>query len=625
MKMKKRILGLLLTFSLLLGLVPAGSVALTAWAEGEEPELSSDGYYEIYTADQLYWFAEQVNGGNAGINARLMDNIVINENVLTADGELNGDGSGFRVWTPIGNDEDDKIFTGTFDGNNKTISGIYLNNDYSNDQGLFGYNNGTIQNVGVVDSYVKGFFDVGGVCGSNMEGIISNCYNTGTVGGFAWVGGVCGSNDYEYATISNCYNTGAVSGESRYVDGLISDVGDYVGGVCGGNDGSIINCYNIATVSGGNRVGGVSGNNDRSYSIISNCYNTGAVIANGEYGNYVGGVSAGNYGTISNCYNTGAVSGKGNYVGGVSGDNVEYGAISNCYNIGTISGNNYVGGVCGNNAVTISNCYYLYTSYSTGIGEGSGEAVSKISAQFASGEVCWLLNNQGENGEQLEAPVWYQNIDMGDADALPLLNNGHYAVYKTEECTYECEAVKPSGEYTNIASGEHSYEAGWKNDAEKHWHECGSCGEISEEAHTFEWITDKEAEVGVAGSKHEECTVCGYAKEAVEIPALELPDDSSATDSTDDESSTVDDSSAADSESSQLDDSEESTAASDSKAESANDSSSSNSNSSSSTSGDKSPNTGDNRSVLLFAFVLVGGTALAGMTAYSKKRGKQGR
>ena len=37
--------------------------------------------------------------------------------------------------------------------------------------------------------------------------------------------------------------------------------------------------------------------------------------------------------------------------------------------------------------------------------------------------------------------------------------------------------------------------------------------------HTFEWVIDKEATATEAGSKHEECTVCGYAKAAVEIPA----------------------------------------------------------------------------------------------------------
>ena len=61
--------------------------------------------------------------------------------------------------------------------------------------------------------------------------------------------------------------------------------------------------------------------------------------------------------------------------------------------------------------------------------------------------------------------------------------------------------------------------SGWHSDATGHWNTC-ECGEkLNEAAHTFEWVIDKEATAAEAGSKHEECTVCGYAKAAVEIPA----------------------------------------------------------------------------------------------------------
>lgn len=61
--------------------------------------------------------------------------------------------------------------------------------------------------------------------------------------------------------------------------------------------------------------------------------------------------------------------------------------------------------------------------------------------------------------------------------------------------------------------------SGWHSDETGHWNTC-ECGEkLNEAAHTFEWVTDKEATATEAGSKHEECTVCGYAKAAVEIPA----------------------------------------------------------------------------------------------------------
>lgn len=65
----------------------------------------------------------------------------------------------------------------------------------------------------------------------------------------------------------------------------------------------------------------------------------------------------------------------------------------------------------------------------------------------------------------------------------------------------------------------HSYGADWKSDADNHWHEC-PCGDRKDTAaHSFKWVIDKEATATTRGSKHEECTVCGYKKTAVEIPA----------------------------------------------------------------------------------------------------------
>ena len=65
----------------------------------------------------------------------------------------------------------------------------------------------------------------------------------------------------------------------------------------------------------------------------------------------------------------------------------------------------------------------------------------------------------------------------------------------------------------------HSYGTAWKYDGTNHWHEC-ACGDTADKAsHTFKWVTDKEATAAEKGSKHEECTVCGYKKAAVEIPA----------------------------------------------------------------------------------------------------------
>ena len=215
----------------------------------EEAKQNSNGYYEISNAGQLYWFAGLVNGTLDGVkqntlaNAILTANITVNENLLDSlqyDTEGNvSNGSDFITWTPIADWMGNRTtqYSGTFDGNNKTVSGLYFNGD-STCIGLFGSSesDGNIKNVGVVDSYFKGNDSVGGVCGNNA-GTITNCYNTGTVtatGSVASVGGVCGCS---IELISNCYNIGTVTATGSDAD---------ISGICGYNFGSIKNCYYLA-------------------------------------------------------------------------------------------------------------------------------------------------------------------------------------------------------------------------------------------------------------------------------------------------------------------------------------------------------------------------------------------
>lgn len=66
----------------------------------------------------------------------------------------------------------------------------------------------------------------------------------------------------------------------------------------------------------------------------------------------------------------------------------------------------------------------------------------------------------------------------------------------------------------------HKYGTEWKYDETNHWHECGCGNKADITAHNFKWIIDKEATATEKGSKHEECTVCGYKKAAVDIPAI---------------------------------------------------------------------------------------------------------
>ena len=292
--MKKRILSLLTALALCLTLLPVPVLA----AENSLPVTgipwSGSGTeadpYQINTIGDLQQLAANVNGGNTyqGKYFKLTADVMLNDKVLKEDGTPNG--SNFTSWTPIGNESN--AFEGTFDGGGHTVSGLYFSNESTDYVGLFGRIStcGTIKNVGVVDSYLRGYHFVGGVCGDN-GGTITNCYNTGAVSGNDSVGGVCGQKGMD-RTVENCYNTGTVSGSSS------------VGGVCGyaSLGGSFTNCYNIGTVSGSSSVGGMCGHNG---------------------------------GVITNCYNIGTVTGSETYVGGVCGFNDEDCTITNCYFLNT--------------------------------------------------------------------------------------------------------------------------------------------------------------------------------------------------------------------------------------------------------------------------------------------------
>lgn len=261
-------------------------------------------YYQITNQGQLRWFANQVNTVDSSINAKLMADITLNSNVLNENGELNTSAN-FTPWTPIGTNT--KPFTGTFDGNNKTISGLYFNDSGKDDVGLFGCvgTNGTVKDVTLADSYVSGNNSVGGICGMNNGGTVEGCRNSGKVSGKGYVGGVCGYN--KGSTLEKSYNTGDVSGTTQNV-----------GGVCGSNSGTLQGCYNNGNVTGtGNCVGGVCGQNNSS-STVKGCYNTGEVIGNNPVGSVCGWNGGG---TVEKCYYLAGTSAKA--VGDGSGNRNE--------------------------------------------------------------------------------------------------------------------------------------------------------------------------------------------------------------------------------------------------------------------------------------------------------------
>ena len=92
---------------------------------------------------------------------------------------------------------------------------------------------------------------------------------------------------------------------------------------------------------------------------------------------------------------------------------------------------------------------------------------------------------------------------------------------KHEECTV-CGYKKAAVDIPKIDSHNHNYGTEWKYDSTNHWHECEDGEKADITAHTFKQIIDKEATATEKGSKHEECTVCGYKKAAVDIPVTDF-------------------------------------------------------------------------------------------------------
>ena len=403
---------------------------------------SKDAVYEISNAGQLYWFAGLVNGTlsgetqNASANAVLTADIVVNKNVLKSDGTVN-EGT-FKEWTPIATSA--SPYTGIFEGQNHTISGLYFKQETSF-VGLFSVNSGKIANVGILDSYFYGQpykgWQVGGVCGSNTnQGAITNCYNTGIVRGSETVGGVCGSN---YGTITNCSNKGNVGEDD-----------ESVGGVCGSNYGTITNCNNAGIVSGKSYVGGVCGKNSNG-GTVTNCNNTGEVRGTSQY---IGGLSGDNdSSSITNCNNTGEVKATGKFVGGLSGGNYNNGTITNCYYDSTV----YTGAAIGTNSGTTTKI------------EG------KTTEQYKTGEVAYLLSQgcstgEGDDTVTYDGSIWGQTIGT---DNYPTL--GGAKVYKN--AIYNgCEG-KPgepvSYAYSNTEKSTYGDHPDADNDGK-----CDDCGAI---------------------------------------------------------------------------------------------------------------------------------------------------
>ena len=120
----------------------------------------------------------------------------------------------------------------------------------------------------------------------------------------------------------------------------------------------------------------------------------------------------------------------------------------------------------------------------------------------------------------------HANLVKTEAKAATHLIEGNIAYWHCDGCGKYFKDQAATEEITDFSEivipklAEHTPDStGWHSDDNNHWNTCACGAKLNEAAHTFEWVIDKEATETEAGSKHEECTVCGYAKAAVEIPA----------------------------------------------------------------------------------------------------------
>lgn len=319
-----------------------GTSADTSWYEADKTKKE----YTLTSAAQLAGLMKLVNDGTDGKNLEGTDKIAISSFSdvtikLACDIDLNN-----KQWTPIGlydpageyKEIDGKtegkylrLFSGTFDGQGHTISGLYYNGDCET-IALFGLVDGTIKNFTVkgeitakTGAGVVGALEKGGVIENvtNYVNVTSNDTSDPAkgVGGITYANKMRVNNNKSGWTIKNCRNYGNITAET----------GCYVGGIGGlwstGNTDIVVeNCENYGTIKG-KVAGGIVG--VAGYFTFTNCNNYGSVTATKYAGGMVG------YGTgggitndgpkFSNCKNEGKVAGQEGYVGSIFGyHNVEY-------------------------------------------------------------------------------------------------------------------------------------------------------------------------------------------------------------------------------------------------------------------------------------------------------------
>ena len=382
-----------------------------AWAQ--TPPSKGDGEvgnpYIITKAEELAWFRDQVNSGNSFICAKISDDVEVIDMSTVCHAEDKSQNLIEKSWEPIGKYDFGYQYGGTFDGNGKTITNLYINASQNN-VGLFGCTSeGTIKNL-------------------TFE--YANVTNTGVFTGI-----LVGYPDASNLRNIKISNTCQIKG------------GKETGGIAGDFDGNAYNCVNYATVQGNNRVGGLFGFCSVENSSITTCANYGNVTATStDAGGLVGYFISG---TIQDCANYGDVKGT-ERVAGMAGY-VRKGKIQNVFNYGNISATNSTdaGMAFGNstNGTTEGMVAYYSGAKLNANGQeitvkafGNGKpsednATGFTEAQLRSGEVAWLLNGSTSTPAEGNTLAWYQKLgEKGDKYPVLTQKDGNTVYNKYYIC-----------------------------------------------------------------------------------------------------------------------------------------------------------------------------------------------
>ena len=446
-----------------------------AWAQTASQPSEGDGKtgnpYIITKAEELAWFRDQVNSGNNFICAKISDDVEVIDMSTVCHAADESQNLEELSWKPIGKNDYGYQYRGTFDGNRKTITNLYINASQNN-VGLFGYTmEGTIKNL-------------------TFE--YANVTNTKTYTGI--LVGYANNSNLQNIKISN---TCQIKG------------GKETGGIAGDFWGNAYNCVNYATVQGKERVGGLLGYCTAKYSSITTCANYGNVTATGtDAGGLVGYFISG---TIQDCANYGDVKGT-EHVAGMAGY-VNEGKIQNVFSYGNVSATNRtqdIGMAFGNsdNGTTEGMVAYYSGAKLNANGQeitikafGNGKpsednATGFTEAQLKSGVVAYQLQQNASSEAK-----WGQNL-ANDGDIYPVIGSEHtvYADNSLVNCmTYEII----SGSFTNnTTSSAIKYQHGQTINhhaatnatcteaATKEYWQCQDCQRIYSDSQLIKELTD---------------------------------------------------------------------------------------------------------------------------------------